>query len=171
MFVQKPYFRTNYKESNIEEDIDLKNQFRIKNLPDPISIREAASKIYVDQIFRNDIDFNDVKLENIKFVKVNYQPAVNEHLTPKVYVDNAIDESSLVRNNKDNNFSGYNLTLINIFTLNTQAVNGNEVITKAYVDQFHNDNERNRRDVRISFYNEEVELVKKIKLTISMIIN
>ena len=45
LFVQKPYLRTNYKESNIEEDIDLKNQFRIKNLPDPISLGEAASKI------------------------------------------------------------------------------------------------------------------------------
>ena len=44
LFVQKPYLRTNYKEANIEEDIDLKNQFRIKNLPDPTSIREPASK-------------------------------------------------------------------------------------------------------------------------------
>ena len=38
LFVQKSYLRTHYKESNIEEDIDLKNQFRIKNLQDPISI-------------------------------------------------------------------------------------------------------------------------------------
>ena len=30
-FVQKPYLRTNYIEGNIEEDIDLKNQFKIKN--------------------------------------------------------------------------------------------------------------------------------------------
>ena len=44
IFVQKPYLRTNYIESNIEEDINLKNHFRIKKLPDPISIREAASK-------------------------------------------------------------------------------------------------------------------------------
>ena len=41
LIVQKPYLRTNYIESNIE-DIDFKNQFRIKNLPDPISIREAV---------------------------------------------------------------------------------------------------------------------------------
>ena len=100
LFVQKPYLRTIFIESSIEEDIDLKNQFRIKNLPDPISIREAASKNYVDNIFENDIDFNDVKLENIKFFKVNYQPAVNEHLTPEVYVDTAIDESTLVRSIK-----------------------------------------------------------------------
>ena len=51
LFVQKPYLRTNYIEANIEEDIDWKNQYRIKNLPDPISIREAASKNCVDDKF------------------------------------------------------------------------------------------------------------------------
>ena len=50
LFVQKPYVRTNYIESKIE-DIDLKNQYRIKNLPDPISIREPCSKNYVDHKF------------------------------------------------------------------------------------------------------------------------
>ena len=160
LFVQKPFLSSNYIESNVEENIDMKNQYRITNLPDPLSVREACSKNYVDQKFRNDIDFNDVKLENIKFVKVNYQPDVNEHLTPKVYVDNAIHESSLVRNNKDNGFSGYNLTNINCITLNKQAENDNEVITKAYVDQFHQENERSRRDAGLSFYNEEIDFVK-----------
>ena len=32
-FIQKPYFRTNHSEANIEENIDMKNEFRIKNLP------------------------------------------------------------------------------------------------------------------------------------------
>ena len=106
--MQKPYLRTNFLKSNIEEDIDLKSQYRIKNLTDPLSIREAFNEKYVDIIFKKDVDFIDVKLENIKFVKVHYQPAVNEHLTPKVYVDNAIDEQFLVRNNKDINFDKYN---------------------------------------------------------------
>ena len=52
LLVQKPYLRTNYIESNIE-DLDSENQFRIKNLPDPISIREAASKNYVDNKFND----------------------------------------------------------------------------------------------------------------------
>ena len=43
LFVRKPHLRTIYIEINIEEDIDAENKFRIKNLPDPISIREAAS--------------------------------------------------------------------------------------------------------------------------------
>ena len=45
LFVQKPYLIFNYIESNIEEDIDLNNQNRIKTFPDPISIGEAASKM------------------------------------------------------------------------------------------------------------------------------
>ena len=53
LFVQKPYLRTNYIEANIEEDIDLKNRFRIKNLPDPNSIGEACSKNYVDNLFND----------------------------------------------------------------------------------------------------------------------
>ena len=53
LFVQKPYLSSIYIEGNKEEDIDLKNQFRIKNLPDPISIRETCSKNYVDNLFND----------------------------------------------------------------------------------------------------------------------
>ena len=77
-----------------------------------------------------------------------------------MYVDNAIDEISLVRNNQDNDFNNYNLTKINGITLNTQAVNDIHAITKAYVHQIHHENERPRRDLGLSFYNEEVDLVK-----------
>ena len=49
--VQKPYLRTKNSEANIEQDIDLKNQYRLKNLPDSISIQEACSKIYADNLF------------------------------------------------------------------------------------------------------------------------
>ena len=168
LFVQKPYFRTNYIEADIEEDIDLKNQFRIKNLPDPISIREAASKNYVDNLFNDTsivknnahIDLNDRNITNARFIQVNQLPQIDSHLTPRLYVDNAVDESSLVRNNQDNDFNNNNLTNINSITLNKQAENDNEVITKAYVDQFHQENERSRRDLGIDFYNESNDIVK-----------
>ena len=52
------------------------------------------------------------------------------------------------------------ITKIKIITLNKQAKNANEVITKAFVDQFHNDNERTRRDLGIDFYDESNDLVK-----------
>ena len=48
IFLQKPYLRSIYIKSKIEEDIDSKNQYKFKNLSDHISIPEAASKNYVD---------------------------------------------------------------------------------------------------------------------------
>ena len=121
LFVDKHYLRTNYIESNIEEDIDLKNQFRIKNMPDPTNLQDACNKNYID---------------------------------------NSIDETSLVRNNKDNDFGNYNLTNINSITLNKEAENDNQVITKAYVDQFHQEKEISRRHLGIDFYDESNDLVK-----------
>ena len=53
LFVQKPYLRTDYIESNIEEDIDLKSQFRLKNLPDPINTQDACNKNYADNFFND----------------------------------------------------------------------------------------------------------------------
>ena len=152
LFVRKPYLRTIYIESNVEEDINLKNQYRIKSLPDPISIREAASKNYVDNLFNDPsimkttthIDLIDRNFTNARFIQVNQLPQIDFHLTAKLYVDNAIDEPSLLRNNKDDDFSNYNLSNINSFTLKKQAENDNEVITKAYVDQLRQENERSR---------------------------
>ena len=93
-------------------------------------------------------------------MQVNQWPQIDSHLTPKLYVDTEIDQSSLVRNNQDNDFNDKNLTNINSITLNNQAVNDNQVITKAYVDQFHQENERSRRDLGLDFYNESSDLVK-----------
>ena len=168
LFVQKPYLRTNYIESNIEEDIDLKNQYRIKNLQDPVDINDACNKNYADNLFSDPsivknnahIDLNDRNITNARFLSVNQLPQIDSHLTAKLYVDNSIDESSIVRNNKDNDFNNYNLTNINSITLNTQAVNDDEVITKAYVDQFHQENERTRRQVGIDFYNESSTILR-----------
>ena len=112
LFVQKTYLRSNCIEANIEEHIDLKNQFRIKNLPDPISIREAASKNYVDNLFNDPSiikntehkDLNDRNITNARNIQVNQLLQVDSHLTAKLYVDTEIDQLSLIRNNQDNNF-------------------------------------------------------------------
>ena len=44
--------------------------------------------------------------------------------------------------------------------MNTQVVSDNQVITKAYVDQFHQEDERSRRDLGIDFYDKSNDLVK-----------
>ena len=88
-FLQKPYLRSNYIESNVEENIVKKNQYRITNLPDPISVREAASKNYVDNLFNDPsliknnvhIDLNDRNKTNARFIQVNQLPRIDSHLT------------------------------------------------------------------------------------------
>ena len=41
-FAQKPYLILKYMKSNIEANIDLRNQFRIKSSPDSSSVLEEA---------------------------------------------------------------------------------------------------------------------------------
>ena len=110
LFVQKPYLRIIFIESNIEEDIDLKNQYRYKNLPDPFSIREQASKNYVDNLLNDpSIVKNNAHVDenhnNVFSIKANSFPTLEEHLTPKFYVDPAIskgiDDSLLLRLDPD----------------------------------------------------------------------
>ena len=168
LFVQKPYLRTNYIESNIEEDMNMQNQFKIINLPCPRENSDAVCKPYVDNLFNDSsiikntahIELNDRNNTNARFIQFNQLPQFESHLTAELYVDNAIDEVSLVRNNQDNDFNNYNLTNINSITLNKPTENDNEVITKAYVDQFHQENESSRRDLGIGVFDESSDLVK-----------
>ena len=106
------------------------------------------------------IDLNDRNVTKARIIQVNQLPQIDSHLTAKLYVDNAIDETSLFRKNQDNDLGNYNLTNINRITLNKEAENDNEVITKAYVDQFRQENERSRRDVGLDFYDESSDSVK-----------
>ena len=76
---------------------------RFENIPDPVSIPEAASKNYVENLFNDPSlikdtahdDSIDKNLDNMRFV--NSLPAVREHLTPNLYVKNATDEPTLVQ--------------------------------------------------------------------------
>ena len=76
LFVQKPYLRTNYIESNIGGDTDLINQYKIKSLPDPNHIKDACSKKYVGKLFNDSSivknnahkDLNDKNITNARFI-------------------------------------------------------------------------------------------------------
>ena len=102
----------------------------------------------------------DRNITSVRFIQVNQTPQIDSHLTAKLYVDNAIDESSLVRNNQDNDFNNHKLTNINSINLDKQAEKDNEVITKADVNQIHQEKERSRLDVGLDFYDELHDLVK-----------
>ena len=172
-FVQKSYLRTNYIESNIEEDIDLKNQYRIKNLPDPTEIQDACSKKYVDSLFNHPtiikntahVDFNDKNLDNVRFVKVNSMPAVGEHLTAKYYVDNAIskaiDESSLLRLDTDEKLTQDTIILNSTLTSPKTIV---ELPTKNYVDNKFNDSSIIKNLDNVDFNDKDIDNVGWIKV-------
>ena len=162
------YFRTNYTESNIEEDIDLKKQYRIKNLPGPISIREAVSKNYVDSFFNDPSmlknnahkGLNDRNNTNARFIQVNQLSQIDSHLTAKLYVDNSIDELSLLRLDFDEKLDLDNQDSIILSSTLTSPKTIIEIPTKAYIDSLHEEIERSRRDLGIDFYDESSDLVE-----------
>ena len=100
IFVQKPYLKNNYREAIIGEDLDLENQYRIKNLSCLVESEDFVSKSYGDSglndssIIRNTahVDFKDKKFDNVRFVIINSLPTVREHVTTKFYVDEAISQ-------------------------------------------------------------------------------
>ena len=121
LFVKKPYLRNNYIESNIEEDINLKNQDKIKNLINPIDLFDACNKNYID---------------------------------------NTIDESSLLRLDPNETLDLNNQDSILLNSTKTSPITIIELPTKAYIDSLHEENERSRRNLGIDFYNESSDLVK-----------
>ena len=176
LFVPKPYLRTNYIESNIEEDINMKNQFRIKNLPDPISIREACSKNYVDSLFNDvsiiknnaHIDLNDRNITNARFIQVNQLPQITSHLTAKLYVDNAIadcvDERSLLRLYPDSISKLYERGYIVLDSTETSTRTSMEIPTKDYVDNKFNDPSLIKNVDNVNFNNKYIDNVGWVKV-------
>ena len=109
--VQKPYLRTNYIEADIEEDIDMKNQFYIKNLPSPINLDEAISKRYGDtnylkitdydndSIVRNNThtNFKNNTLIGLNSIYLNQDPEFDLQVSTKQYTDKLFDDESIVK--------------------------------------------------------------------------
>ena len=174
LFVQKPYLRKNYIESNIEEDIDLKNHYRIKNVPDPINIKEACIKKYVDKLFNDSgivknsahIDLNDKNNTNARFIQVNQLPQIDSHLTAKLYVDNAIsdsiDESSLLRLDPDEKLTQDSIILNSTLTSPKTIL---EIPTKNYVDNKFNDSSIIKNTDHVDFNDNILDNVHSIKIT------
>ena len=84
LFVQKPYLRSNYIEEDINHDIDLKNQYRIINIPNPINDKDIVNKIYIDNkigdIIKRNIQNDDfisfLDNDNIEYKLIKYRPKI-----------------------------------------------------------------------------------------------
>ena len=101
LFVQKPYLRTNYIESDMEQDIDMKQKFKIKNLLDPINANDAANKAYIDR------NINESTLLRIP----TYEPLRNDYVTLKNIESNKVIELATTNYVKDDiSIKNYNKT-------------------------------------------------------------
>ena len=146
LFVQKPYLRTNYLEANIEEEIDLKNQYRNRNLPDPISIRESASKTYFDHaiIFRVNESLllrlrRDAisKLDEPGYILLDStvtSPRTTLDIPTKIYVVNKFNDPSIIRNTAHVDFNDKNLDNVMFVKANSMLAVRERLAPKYYVD-------------------------------------
>ena len=135
----------------MEEKIDMKNQFKIKNLPYPQGSSDAVCKFYVDNLFNDPsilkhtvhIDLNDRNITNARFIKVNQLPQIDSHLTAKLHVDksisDAIDEPSLLRLDPDEKLTQDSKILNSTLTSSKTII---ELPTKNYVDSKFNDHSK-----------------------------
>ena len=118
-----------------------------------IPIKENVDRKFNDRsIIKNSdhVDFNDKDIDNVGWIKVNKMPAFAEHLTPKIYVDNAMQDIksaiinlhelnrnrkdlSLVFNDQDNVFDKNKLNNLDSVTVNRNPTSDNELSNKKYV--------------------------------------
>ena len=83
-FVQKPYLRSNYIEEDINHDIDLKNQYRIINIPNPNNDKDIVNKLYIDNkigdIIKRNIQNDDyisfLDIDNVEYKLIKYRPKI-----------------------------------------------------------------------------------------------
>ena len=110
------------------------------------------------------VDFNDKKLDNVRFGKFNSMPAVREHFTPKNYVDQAVfqyvNEPSFLRLEPDEKIKLDEQDSIILSSTLTSLKAIIELPTKSYVDSLHESN-RSRRDISSVFNDQSNEFENK----------
>ena len=103
---------------------------------------------------------NDRNITNARFIQVNQLPQIDSHLTAKMYVDNAIDELSLLRLDPDEKLKLDEQDSIILNSTLTSPKTVIEIPTKTYIDSLHDENERSRRDLGLDFYDESNTLIQ-----------
>ena len=81
-----------------DEELKQDSIFLNSTLTSPETIIEVPTRNYVDNNFNDpsiikntdQVDFNDKILDNVRWIEVNSFPTIEEHLTAKIYVYNAI---------------------------------------------------------------------------------
>ena len=71
IFVKKSHLKSNFIEDDIEEDINLKGRYRIKNLPNPINNTDGVNKIDIDNKIADIIKRNTQNDDFLCFIDNN----------------------------------------------------------------------------------------------------
>ena len=99
--------------------------------------------------------------EQLNIPNQDYITLNSAFTSPETIINIPINNQHLVRNNQDNDFNNYKLTNISSVNVNHDAVEDNDLVTLGYVKSLHEDNEnQNRRDLGLNFYDENDNLVK-----------
>ena len=154
-----------------DEELKQDSKHFNSTLTSPETIIETPTKNYVDNKFKDpsiikntdQVDFKDKSFDNVSWIKVNSFPTIEEHLTAKIYVDNALsdggNEQSLLRLDPDEKL---NLHYQDSIALNCSLKLPKTIIelpTKTYVESLHEIN-RNRRDLSSVFNDQDIEFDK-----------
>ena len=146
--VTKSYIRDNYIESEMEENIDMKNKYYIKNLPNPIELDDGMNKRYADtnylkisnydnnSIVRNDrnMNFNSVTFTGLDSIYVNRDPLYDTELATKQYTDDKFNDPSIVKNTDHVDFNDKNLDNVRFVNVNSYPAVNSHLTCKEYVD-------------------------------------
>ena len=87
-FVQKSYLRYNYIETDIDHDINLKNQYRIINTLQPINDNDIVNKKYIDNKIADIIKKNIQNDDYISFLDNDNFEYKLEKYKPKITLTN-----------------------------------------------------------------------------------
>ena len=110
-FVQKSYLRSNYIETDLDHDINLKNQYRIINLSDPINNKDGVNKTYIDnkvsEMIKKNIQNDDyisfLDSDNNEYKLTKYKPKLT--LTKMILFNRSSLSNEFVYYYKDNNIA------------------------------------------------------------------
>ena len=142
-----------------DEKLEQDSIFPNSTLTSPKTKIELPTKNYVHNKFNDPsiikntdhVDFNAKNLYNVDWIKVNKMPAVENHLTLKLYLDRIVRyikpfidglqeisrnrrDLSSVFNDRDNEFDSTKLTNLDNVPVDRNPSSDNEVSNKNYVD-------------------------------------
>ena len=157
LFVQKPYLRSNYIEFDMEEDIDMKQKFKITNLVDPTNDFEAANTAYVDK------NINKSTLLRIPI----YEPLTNDYVSLKNTVsDKVVELATTIYVKDDISIKNYNKTNDTIDSIDIANHDFTPEIvtlpTKQHMDEKNDERSLLRIPYYENFQNDYIHLVNDL---------